>query len=225
MKSSKNIQKTADNKTNKVKSFFYKSLAILIMVSASFGYGTFKPNEYSIKKIVRDTEQKAVDKARFLGFKEPEFIYNDNKSFVSAVGKCVDYLNLMTDPHHRIPSAIIISMAVVESAYGRSRFAKEGNALFGVRTWNLTEPHMKPLGIPDASFGVKKYVHKCESVSDMISIINRHPAYKDFRIERDKQYDEGVLDYKKLLAGLTAWSTNPEYKDIILAKIKHLNLP
>ena len=35
-------------------------------------------------------------------------------------------------------------MAIIESDYGRSRFATEGNALFGVRTWSLDEvPHMK----------------------------------------------------------------------------------
>jgi len=211
--------------SNNLKTTLYKVLALIFIIFASYGYGTFKPNEWSTKKIIRGAEQKAVDKARFLGFREPEFIYNDNDSFVVAVGKCVDYLNLMTDPHHRIPSAIIISMAVIESAYGQSRFAIEGNALFGVRTWDLTQPHMKPTGIPNAQFGVKKYIHKCESVSDMIAIINRHPAYEKFRTERDHQYDVGKLNYKKLLDGLTAWSTNPEYKDIILQKIKDLDLP
>lgn len=211
--------------TAKLKTAFYKSVVILFVIFAAYGYGTFKPNKWSAKKIIRDTEQNAVDQARYLGFKEPDFMYNDNDTFVISVGKCVDYLNLMTDPHHRVPSAIIIAMAVVESAYGKSRFAIEGNALFGVRTWDLTQPHMKPMGIPNAQFGVKKYVHKCESVSDMIAIVNRHPAYEKFRTERDKQYDQGKLDYKKLLDGLTAWSTNPEYKDIILQKIKDLNLP
>ena len=35
-------------------------------------------------------------------------------------------------------------MAIIESAYGTSRFATEGNALFGVRTWDLDNvAHMK----------------------------------------------------------------------------------
>lgn len=45
-------------------------------------------------------------------------------------------------------------MAGVESGWGTSRFATEGNALFGVRTWDLeTVPHMKakviqmPIGV------------------------------------------------------------------------------
>ena len=36
-------------------------------------------------------------------------------------------------------------MVIIESAYGTSRFATEGNALFGVRTWDLDNvAHMKP---------------------------------------------------------------------------------
>lgn len=203
----------------------YLFLTYLIVIALSYAFGTFRPNNFAIKKVSRDIEQKITDEARYLGFQQPEFRYNDEKTFVVSLQKCVDYLNLMTDPHHRIPSAIIVGMAVIESDYGRSRFATEGNALFGVRTWDLKQPHMKPLAIPNAQFGVKKYSHKCESVSDMINIINNHPAYKDFRKERDHQYDNNSIDYRKLMYGLTAWSTNPEYPEIILGKIKQLKLP
>lgn len=212
---------------SKIKKTIGLWLAWAIIVGLAYGYGTFTPNQWAVKKVIRTTEEQSINKARYLGFKQPEFRYNDNASFITAVGKCVDYLNLMTDPHHRVPSAIIIAMAVIESGYGTSRFAVEGNALFGVRTWDLAQPHMKPLGIPNAQFGVKKYVHKCESVSDMINIINNHPAYEQFRQERDHQYDNNPnkLNYRKLMYGLTAWSTNKEYPEIILDKIKQLKLP
>ena len=201
------------------------TIIVVLSAGSTYFYGTFNPNPWATQDIVRVTEQRAVDKARYLGFKQPEFRYNDNKTFVQAVGKCVDYLNLMTDSHHRVPSAIIIAMAVVESAYGTSRFAQEGNALFGVRTWDPKVPQMKPLSIPNARFGVKKYVHKCESVADMISVINSHPAYKKFRKERDRQYDSNRINYEKLLAGLVAWSVNKEYPDLILNQIRELKLP
>ena len=187
--------------------------------------GTFNPNDIITKKIVRSVEQEYTDQARYLGFRQPEFSFNSPETFVAAVQKCVDYLNIMTDPHHRIPSAIIVGMAVIESDYGRSRFATEGNALFGVRTWDDKVPQMKPLGIPNAQFGVKKYVHNCESVADMIKIINSHHAYAKFRTERNRQYDNNTINYRKLMYGLTAWSTNPDYPEIILGKIKQLKLP
>ena len=200
-------------------------IIMLLSASGTYLYGTFNPNPWAIQDIVKVTEQRAVDTARYLGFKQPEFRYNDSKTFVQAVGKCVDYLNLMTDSHHRVPSAIIIAMAVVESAYGTSRFAREGNALFGVRTWDSKVPQMKPMGNPNARFGVKKYTHKCESVADMIAIVNNHPAYEKFRKERDKQYDANRINYEKLLAGLAAWSVNKEYPELILNQIHELKLP
>ena len=125
----------------------------------------------------------------------------------------------------RVPTSIIIAMAGIESAWGTSRFAKEGNALFGVRTWDLTVPHMKPRDLPDADFGVKKYNTKCDSVKDMIRILNTHPAYEKFRDEREKQLDKGKWNYQQLLKGITAWSTNPRYIEIIWIAIVDNNLP
>ena len=199
--------------------------AWLIIVFIAYAYGTYNPNRFTERKIVRTTEDRMVAQAREHGFHQPEYHYNDDRSFIFATQKCVSYLNLMVEPAKRVPASIIVSMAVVESAYGTSRFAREGNALFGVRTWNMKEPHMKPQGIPNARFGVKKYTHKCESVSDMIRILNTHPAYKQFRKERDSQVYNIQWDYAKLLNGMTAWSTNPEYANLILNTIKEKNLP
>ena len=117
-------------------------------------------------------------------------------------------------------------MAGIESAWGTSRFATEGNALFGVRTWDLVNvPHMKALGNMDATWGVKKYKTKCQSIKDMIRILNNHPAYEKFRIDRAKQLESGQWNYRTLLSGMTAWSTNPEYATIILRTIVDNKLP
>jgi hypothetical protein len=202
----------------------YAGMIGVVVLSAAYGIGTFVPNEWATKKIVRITEVRLVEEAKTYGFHEPEFRYTDQASFIRAVDMCVNYLNMVTEPHRRIPSAIIISMAMIESANGTSRFAVEGNALFGVRTWDPAEPQMKPLQIPNAKFGVKKYMNKCESVADVIAIVNRHPAYKDFREERDRQVDRGSWNYIKLVPHLTAWSTNPAYPDLILNGIKENSL-
>jgi Bax protein len=113
-------------------------------------------------------------------------------------------------------------MAIIESDYGRSRFAVEGNALFGVRTWSLDKvPHMKPARhIPILDLVLKKYKTKCQSVEDVIDIINRHPAYEPFRLVRDKnRYAHNIT---QMVFGLSAWSTNEEYPQIILQKIEQL---
>ena len=84
---------------------------------------------------------------------------------------------------------------------------------------------MKALGNLDASWGVKKYRTKCESVKDMIRILNTHPAYEKFRDYRKEQIAEGEWNYSKLLSGMTAWSTNPDYHKIILSTIVDNKLP
>ena len=210
---------------SKVKFFTTIIFLCLVALGTSYFYGTHNPNKTIVDSMVRDAEKKIMLEFREAGFMAPDFTFNDNESFVIATKQCVDYLNLMTDPEYRVPSAIIIGMAAVESAYGRSRFAMEGNALFGVRTWSEDVPQMKPLGLPDAEFGVKKYTSKCESVKDMIRIINNHPAYEKFREARQDQLADGKWDYRILLSGMTAWSTNPDYKEIILQTIVDNKLP
>ena len=200
-------------------------LLTALIVGASFYYGTFNPNKKVIENIQKEFHKKEVAEVIYLGLVQPEYDYNSKKTFIQATGKCVDFLNFTTDRKNRVPTSMIIAMAGIESAWGTSRFAKEGNALFGVRTWDLSTPHMKPKDLPDANFGVKKYNTKCDSVKDMIRILNTHPAYEDFRTERAIQIDESKWDYKKLLAGITAWSTNPRYKDIIWSAIVDNNLP
>jgi|TARA_B100001094_G_scaffold325896_1_gene381072 flagellum-specific peptidoglycan hydrolase FlgJ len=209
---------------SKIKSALIKLLVVALVIGGTFSFGTFKPNPWVVKRIQQEEDKKMVALAKEFGLHEPDFVFTDNKGFVESMNRCIDYLNWTTASDRRIARDILVAMAIVESAYGTSRFAVEGNALFGVRTWDLDNvPNMKPLAIPNAKFGVRKYATKCQSVADVIDILNRHPAYESFRIERTKQIDKGIVDYEKLVNGLKAWSTNDQYATIILEKIKSLN--
>ena len=210
-------------KPSKFKSIMIKILVGILVIVGAYGFGTFKPNPWVVKKIQKEEDQKMVELAKEFGLHEPDFEFTNNEEFVTAMNKCIDYLNWTTASDRRIPRDIIVAMAIIESAYGTSRFATEGNALFGVRTWDLDNvAHMKPLAIPNAKFGVKKYKTKCGSVADVIDILNRHPAYEEFRTERTKQAESGNVNYTALVNGLKAWSTNDQYSIIILDKIKSL---
>tara|TARA_A100000164_G_C21884575_1_gene762056 strand:+ start:365 stop:1000 length:636 start_codon:yes stop_codon:yes gene_type:complete len=208
------------------KKILYLGIAIAFIIVATYIAGTFHPNEYTVQKIEDEIHRKEMKVVESLGLKEPEFEFSDKLSFINVTSQCVAYLNWTTDRDKRVPTSIIIAMAGIESAWGTSRFAREGNALFGVRTWDLENtPHMKALGNPDANWGVKKYNTKCQSVKDMIRILNTHPAYDKFREYRKKQIELGVWDYSELLSGMTAWSTNPDYRKIILSTIVDNKLP
>ena len=209
-----------------LKKFIYFCIAIAFVIAGAWVAGTFNPNEYTVTKIEDQFHKKEMQIIEELGLKEPEFEFTDKLSFINATSRCVSYLNWTTDKDKRVPISIIIAMAGIESAWGTSRFATEGNALFGVRTWSLdTVPHMKALGNMDATWGVKKYTTKCGSIKDMIRILNTHPAYEKFRIEREKQLEDGKWNYRPLMTGMTAWSTNPDYTEIILQTIVDNKLP
>ena len=209
-----------------LKRFIYFCIAVAFVIASAWVAGTFNPNEYTVQQIEDEFHKKEMKIIEELGLKEPEFDFSDKVSFINATSTCVSYLNWTTDKDKRVPISIIIAMAGIESAWGTSRFATEGNALFGVRTWSLdTVPHMKALGNPDASWGVKKYKTKCESIKDMIRILNTHPAYEKFREARSKQLEDGKWNYRLLILGMTAWSTNPDYAEIILQTIVDNKLP
>jgi len=209
-----------------LKRFVYLGVVVGFVIVATYIAGTFHPNEHVITKIEDQFHKKEMRIIEELGLKEPEFEFTDKVSFINATSNCVAYLNWTTDKEKRVPISIVIAMAGIESAWGQSRFAREGSALFGVRTWDLDNtPRMKALGNPDANWGVKKYKTKCQSVKDMIRILNTHPAYDKFRKYRAEQLEEGVWNYSQLLSGMTAWSTNPDYQNIILATIVDNKLP
>ena len=200
-------------------------ILVAAIIAGSFIGGTFHPNVWTVEKLEKEFHKKELDAVLSLGLKEPEFEFTDKAGFLEATRKCVEYLNYTTDRMSRVPTSIIIAMAGVESGWGTSRFATEGNALFGVRTWDKNTPRMKAKGNPDAAWGVKKYETKCQSVQDMINILNRHPAYKEFRSEREIQLDTGKWDYRQLMIRMSAWSTNPDYHEIILQAIVDNKLP
>ena len=200
-------------------------ILLTLIIGGSFISGTFYPNTWTVDKIEDEMHKKELNQVTLLGLKEPEFEFTDKNTFITTTGRCVEYLNYTTDRLSRVPTSIIIAMAGIESAWGTSRFATEGNALFGVRTWDKNTPRMKAKGNPDASWGVKKYKTKCQSVKDMIAIINRHRAYKEFRQEREDQIDAGKWNYRRLMVRMSAWSTNPDYHEIVLQAIVDNKLP
>jgi uncharacterized FlgJ-related protein len=208
-----------------IKIVIYSVLAATAVLAAAFLAGTFHPNTWTKGKIEDEFHKQELEQVYYLGLQEPEFEYKDKESFIKATGRCVEYINYTTDKMSRVPTSIIIAMAGIESGWGTSRFAMEGNALFGVRTWDPRTPQMKPLELPNADFGVKKYQDKCDSVRDMIRILNTHPAYELFRERKEQQIDDGKWNYRELLEGMTAWSTNPDYGAIILSAIVDNQLP
>ena len=85
----------------------------------------------------------------------PEMDYTNNEEFIKGATACTLHLNSMEDEWERIPVDLVVAQAVHESEWGRSRFAVEGNNLMGIRTFDPADNQMKPINIPNASWGLR----------------------------------------------------------------------
>jgi Bax protein len=161
--------------------------------------------------------------AKEIGFIEPKIETHNDEIFIKTMQKCIAYLNLELHKNEQIPDELIIAQAIIESNAGLSRFAKEGNNLFGIRVWNR-EKGMLPQGYNEAlSWRVKSYHSKCASVRDYIKILNTKQAYSEFRKIRDSQNRLwGKPDAIALARGLDSWSTTKDYEQQVINIIKKL---
>ncbi len=154
--------------------------------------------------------------------RQPDFVYNDSKEFIEALDSCISWLEKDTIIYQRIPREITIAQAVLESDYGNSRFATEGNNLFGIRTWDLNKPHLKPFGDPDSIFGVKVFKNKCDSVKDYFRILNTGSPFEEFRQLRFKMIKNDKINVYDLVETLNRFATDPNYVKLVKQTIKRL---
>ena len=124
-----------------------------------------------------------------------------------------------------VPVSLAIAQAAKESGWGTSRFAIEGNALFGQWTWS--GEGIKPAGTDsEEKHKVMKFKVLKASVRAYQRNLNTHGSYKDFRSERanmrdsDEELNSLILaDYLDKYA-----ATGKEYTKIIKQIIKQNNL-
>jgi uncharacterized FlgJ-related protein len=117
-------------------------LSVITISFVLFLTGTFFPNPYTKHLIRKDVETFFTNWANELGLQEPVFEYNNDMQFVQAVRRCIDWVNFETPRFERVPTEMIVAQAALESGWGTSRFANEGNNLFGIRTYDKNVPHM-----------------------------------------------------------------------------------
>jgi Bax protein len=163
--------------------------------------GTFFPNDHT-KNLIR---QKTIDEIRKIGFFEPKVENISSERFIVSMQKCIAYHNLEIRKKEQIPTALIIAQAIVESNFGNSRFAVEGNNLFGIRVWSKNG--MLPLKQePSINWRVKTFKTKCQSVKFYINLLNTNHHYQEFRIVRNRTKDPMIL-----ADTLDNFSTSKEY--------------
>ena len=202
------------------RTWFYTKLlfALGIFCTIGYGWGTYNPNKSAIADVNTELDKFYVNKIKEMDLQEPEFTFNNDTQFVRAMHKCINYINFTTPKHLRVPYEMVIGQAALESGWGKSRFATEGNNLFGIRTWSEEVAHLLPIGIEKwPGWGVKVYETKCDSVKDYMRIINEVFAYAEFREMRG----DGETDALVLARTLKRWAAEDHYTDLIEDVIKY----
>ena len=123
------------------------------------------------------------------------------------------------------PTSLAIAQAAKETGWGTSRFALEGNALFGQWTWS--GDGLKPKDAEkDQGHKVMKFNVLQASVRAYQRNLNTHSSYREFRKARAKLRDEGVkLDSIILSEHLDKYAeTGQKYVDILQKIILQNNL-
>ena len=124
-----------------------------------------------------------------------------------------------------IPVSLAIAQAAKETGWGTSRFAQEGNALFGQWTWS--GEGIKPAGADsDSKHKVAKFKVLKASVKAYQRNLNTHSGYKSFRKERAIQRDnQGKLNSLELVKHLDNYAeTGVEYTRILKQIIQQNSL-
>ena len=138
-----------------------------------------------------------------------------------------------------IPTSLTIAQAAKETGWGTSRFAIEGNALFG--QWTYSGTGIKPLkSSDDENHKVMKFQILKASVRAYHRNLNTHSSYREFRMKRAEardndesldsllladyldKYAETGLEYTKILKKIIVQNSLKEFDDVKLLKKKNI---
>ena len=121
-----------------------------------------------------------------------------------------------------IPAGLVLGQAAYESGYGTSRFAVEGNALFGQWTYggNGLVPEQQRTALGDHR--IASYDWPFDSVRGYFLNLSSHPAYEDFRrLRADMKAGNEPLSSLSLADGLIRYSERgQEYVDTLKSMIR-----
>lgn len=123
---------------------------------------------------------------------------------VQDIDKIIEILERRVDV---VPPSLGLAQAATESGWGSSRFAVEGNALFGQWTFGgkgmLPEEQREEKG----DYRVASFETPLQSVRSYIRNLNTNPAYREFRQRRLAARKAGKpISGRTLVATLTRYS-------------------
>ena len=177
-------------------------------------------------KVIRDND--SSEKLQWLKRKFKEYKVKDGD------------INELIEKVDIVPTSIALAQAAKESGWGTSRFALEGNAIFGQWTWDGVgiEPLDKS---DDQSHKILKFPILRASVKAYITNLNTHPSYKNFRekrlmlrqsnkalsgidlIHELANYAETGKEYTRILEQIIEQNDLQEFESVVIDDLKSSN--
>ncbi|MDT8441448.1 MAG: glucosaminidase domain-containing protein [Desulfuromonadales bacterium] len=110
-----------------------------------------------------------------------------------------------------IPPSLVLAQAANESAWGTSRFAREGNNLFGEWTFRKGAGIVPARRDPQANHEVRIFADLYQSVRSYLKNLNTHNAYRELREIRARLKQDGqTVSGRDLVHGLKRYSAREE---------------
>ena len=185
--------------TNKRKEFFIQIVLPLILQENN----NIRVDRKTLFKIINKNNNTKVEK---------QWLEKKYKQY-GVVSRDLSTLKIRVD---EIPVSLAIAQAAKETGWGTSRFAQEGNALFGQWTWS--GDGLKPKEAKDGEdHKVMKFNVLQASVRAYQRNLNTHSSYKDFRKARAEFRDlDKPLDSIELSKHLNKYAeTGNQYVEVL----------
>ena len=143
--------------------------------------------------VIKENNHIRLDRKKLFGILNKNKNTQSEKKWLEAkfkqygvINKDLSTLKIRMD---EVPTSIAIAQAAKETGWGTSRFAQEGNALFGQWTWS--GKGIKPAAADDDStHKVMKFKVLQASVKAYHRNLNTHSSYKEFRGARAELRDK-----------------------------------
>src|SRR6056300_398501 len=193
------------------------AVTVILFVSGIWYVVSDEKNEALVTKQEIEIEKAVETLESITTHTLPNFERSNNQTFIYSTVACVNYIYNTTTNVFPVNMELLVAQAALESAWGNSRFAIEGRNLFGIRTYDLREPHMLPSNNPK-KWGVKVYMHECDSVQHYINILNNGTKFEEYR----EKIDNGVTDSLQLVNTLGAYASDKDYFSKVTKIIKML---
>ena len=203
----------------KIKTILQTLMAVVVIMFFGGIWYTVSAEKEEAQALVLEKEVEEIVETleAITTYTRPDFERENNQTFINSTVACVEYIYNTTTDVFPVNLELLIAQAGLESAWGNSRFALEGKNLFGIRTYDLREPHMLPSNNPK-KWGVKVYMHECDSVQHYINILNNGTKFEEYRKKRDND----VTDSLQLVNTLGAYASDKDYFPKVKRIIKML---